>query len=117
MGCTFISTGIDDPDEIERETKSAVVIRRMTAGHADPERGRATFVVTEADLIANGRRVTPLTAFLIEIDGAEALPSIDRVGTDLVFDRCIGSCVREGQPLAVSVGAPTIRIGVINVVA
>lgn len=117
MGCTFIAAGTDDAAELERETESALFIHRMTAGHTDPKLGRASFVVAESDRIQGGQRVTPLAPFVIEIDGAKAWRTIDRIGNDLVFDRCIGSCVREGQPLAVSVGAPTIRIGVINVVA
>ena len=115
MGCTFIASGKDDPDEIVRSTQSGVFIRRLGGGHADPATGRATFIVSDADRIIDGRLAGPLDAFIVELDGVESWSSIDRVAHDLAFDTCIGSCVRGGQPIAVSVGAPTIRIGVIKV--
>jgi TldD protein len=117
MGCTYVAPGEDDPREIMRETRAGVFIRRMTAGHTDPTAGRASFVVTEADTIMGGELGAPLEPFVIELKGHEAWGSIDRIGNDLSFDTCVGSCVRDGQPLAVSVGAPTIRIGVIRVVS
>ncbi len=115
MGCTFIEPGDDDPGEVLRATRAGVFIRRMTAGHTDPISGRASFVITDADRIVDGRLAEPLDVFVLELDGLESWRSIDRVANDLVFDTCIGSCVRDGQPLAVSVGAPTIRIGVARV--
>jgi TldD protein len=99
------------------ETGTGVFIRRLTAGHTDPIAGRASFVVSEADAIVAGGLGSPLEPFVIELDGPDAWRSIDRVGHDLAFDTCVGSCVRDGQPLAVSVGAPTIRIGVMRVVS
>jgi TldD protein len=115
MGCTFIDAGSDDPGEILRSTREGVFIRRLAAGHVDPVEGRASFIVSDADLIRDGRLSGPLEAFVIELTGMESWSSIDRVAHDLTFDTCIGSCVRDGQPLAVSVGAPTIRIGVVRV--
>jgi hypothetical protein len=50
------------------------------------------------------------------VEGRAALGSMERVSGDLAFDVCIGSCVHHGQPLSVSVGAPTFRIGLTNVV-
>lgn len=115
MGCTFIEPGSDDPEDVVRGTKTGVFIRRMVAGQADPISGRATFVVSDADRIVGGCLMEPLDVFVIEVDGVESWNSIDRVAGDLAFDTCVGSCVRDGQPLAVSVGAPTIRIGVVRV--
>jgi predicted Zn-dependent protease len=115
MGCTFISPDSDDPEDVLRETTAGVYIRRLTAGHTDPCSGRASFLVTDSDRIVDGRLAEPLETFVLDLDGRESWPSIDRVGHDLVFDSCVGSCMRDGQPLAVSVGAPTIRIGVARV--
>jgi hypothetical protein len=115
MGCTFIEAGADDPEEILRATRSGVFIRRLTAGHTDPVSGRATFLVSDADRIIDGALAGPLDDFVIELDGVVSWASIDRIAHDLAFDTCVGSCVRDGQPLAVSVGAPTIRIGVMRV--
>jgi microcin-processing metallopeptidase PmbA/TldD-like protein len=115
MGCTYIATGDDDPLEVLQGTRRGVYIRRMTAAQTDPISGRASFLVTDADRIADGRLVEPLDVFVLELDGGESWRSIDRVCHDLAFDRCVGSCMRDGQPLAVSVGAPTIRIGVATI--
>ena len=115
MGCTYIEAGADDPSEVLRSTAEGVFIRRLTGGHTDPGSGRATFVVEDADRIEDGKLTQPLDGFVIELAGPRSWMSIDRVANDLAFDTCVGSCVRGGQPLAVSVGAPTIRIGLIKV--
>lgn len=115
MGCTFLAPGTDDPAGIVTETQSGIYVRRVNAGHTDPIKGRATFVVTDADLIESGCTEVPLDPFVMDVRGLDLWQTMDRVGSDLTFDACIGSCVRDGQPLAVSVGAPTIRIGVITV--
>jgi len=103
------------PEEGIRSTRSGVFIRRLAAGHTDPFAGRSSFIVSDADRIVDGRLAGPLDVFVMELDGIESWSSIDRVSHDLAFDTCIGSCVRDGQPMAVSVGAPTIRIGVVRV--
>ena len=115
MGCTFIASGVDAPEDILRSTRTGVYIRRLAGGHTDPVSGRASFIVSDADRIVDGRLAGPLDAFVLELDGIESWGSIDRVAHDLAFDTCVGSCVRGGQPMAVSVGAPTIRIGVVRV--
>jgi TldD protein len=115
MGCTFVESGVDDPIDILRTTPAGVFIRRLTGGHTDPLSGRATFIVRESDRIIDGRLAEPFDDFVIELSGSESWKTIDRVAHDLAFDTCVGSCVRDGQPLAVSVGAPTIRIGVVRV--
>jgi TldD protein len=115
MGCTFVASGDDDPDEVLRSTRTGVFIRRLTGGHTDPFSGRATFIVSDADRIVDGRLAEPLDRFILEAECRESWSSIDRVAHDLAFDTCVGSCVRDGQPMVVSVGAPTIRIGVLKV--
>jgi TldD protein len=117
MGCTFIDSGADDPRDVVRETRDGLFIHRVTAGHTDPDRGRASFLVSEADEITSGVVGAPVEPFVIELDGRQMWETLDRVGHDLAFDTCVGSCIRDGQPLAVSVGAPTIRIGVMSVVS
>lgn len=116
MGCTFIEPGPTDPTEILETTRRGIFIRRVVGAHADPWSGRATFLVTDADRIECGRRTRPLEPFCLELEVLDAIGSIDRIGNDLEFDTCIGSCVRAGQPLAVSVGAPTVRLGVITAI-
>lgn len=116
MGCTWIEAGGDASGDAVRDTRSGVFVRRMSAGHTDPISGRASFIVSDADRIDSGAIAGPLEPFVLELDGPAAWASIDRLEADLTFDTCIGSCVRDGQPLAVSVGAPTMRIGVASIV-
>jgi predicted Zn-dependent protease len=115
MGCTFIAAGPFSPDEILQGMTHGLYVRRMEAANTDTALGRALFRVTDSDLIRNGKIDVPLKPHLLAIDGAAALSSMDRVADDLRFDTCIGSCHRDGQPIATSVGAPTIRIGVAGV--
>jgi TldD protein len=117
MGCTFIAAGRCDADEVLSGLDKGVYIRRMEAASIDLASGRAVFRVTDSDLVKHGRIERPLLAHLLVVDGKRALEQIDRVADDLEFDTCVGSCHRDGQPLAISVGAPTIRIGVSWVVA
>ncbi len=114
LGCTFVAGGHDDPRSILEGTPTGVFLRRIVAANVDAAAGVATFLVTDADAIEQGRLTYPLEPFPIVIDIEESLRSMDAIGDDLEFDRCVGSCVRDGQPVAVSVGAPTIRLGVIK---
>jgi TldD protein len=114
LGCTYVAGGNDDPLSILESTRSGVFLRRIVAANVDPITGAGMFLVTDADAIEQGRLTYPLEPFPIVIDIDESLPSLDAIGDDLAFDRCVGSCVRDGQPVAVSVGAPTIRLGVIK---
>jgi TldD protein len=82
----------------------------MEAGTADPLTGRATFRVTDADRVRGGKIAEPLTPHMMIVDGPKALQSVERIASDIAFDPCAGSCLREGQPLATSVGGPTFRI-------
>jgi len=116
MGCTYIDRGTTAAASIVPDTTRGILVRRMAGAHTDPWRGRAAFVVTDADRIEGGKVTDPLAPFVIEMDTIDALASIDRIGDDLTFDTCIGSCVRSGQPLATSVGAPTVRLRVIRVI-
>jgi TldD protein len=117
MGCTFLAPGRLEPEEVLDGIATGIYVRRMTSASTDTLSGAARFLVTDADSIDHGRLGQPLRPFLLELRASHALPSIDRIGRDLAFDTCIGSCVRDGQPLATSVGAPTFRIGVARVVS
>jgi TldD protein len=117
MGCTFVAAGSLHPTEVLAGIKEGVYVRRMESANIDPRSGRATFRVTDADRIRDGCIAEPLRPHLIAVQAREVLNSIDRIADDLAFDTCIGSCHRDGQTIAVSVGAPTIRIGMVRVVA
>ncbi len=92
-------------------------MRRMDAASVDTSRGEMTFRVTDADLIHHGRLDAPLDPFLLTLSTREALSTLGKIASDLTFDTCIGSCMRDGQPLAISVGAPTFRIDLTTVIS
>lgn len=110
MGCTFVAAGRHHPAEVLEGMSDAIYIRRLEAANTDPRSGRAMFRVTDADRIQHGRLAGPLAAHLIAVDAPSALGAIERIADDIAFDRCIGSCLRDGQPLPVSVGGPTFRL-------
>ncbi len=117
MGCTFLAPGFLEPGEVMEGTSSGILVRRMEAAAIDPAAGIAFFRVTDSDRIRDSHVDVPLEPFLLRVVTERALGSLDRIANDLAFDTCIGSCVRDGQPLATSVGAPTCRIGLAAVVA
>jgi TldD protein len=108
MGCTFIANGTDDPAEILKNIQRGLYVRRLESAYTDPGSGRAVFRVTDADFIHGGKLDRSLNSALLETFAGQALAAIDGIGNDLSFDRCIGTCHRNGQPLSTSVGAPTI---------
>jgi predicted Zn-dependent protease len=117
MGCTFLGAGRADPAEALEGIEDGVYVRRMEAASTDASTGRALFRVTDADRIRHGRIVAPLAPHVVHVDARAALASVDRVANDLTFDVCVGSCVHHGQPLSISVGAPTFRIGLTSVLS
>jgi TldD protein len=116
MGCTFVAAGRWSPEEVLNSVSDGVYIRRMEAASVDLSTGRAVFRVTDSDRIVHGALGSPLQPHLLEVDARIALSAMVRVADDLTFDTCVGSCVRDGQPLATSVGAPTICVGRTRVV-
>ena len=117
MGCTFVAPGKHEPAELLQGVREGVYVRRMEAGTTDTRSGRAVFRVTDSDRIQNGRIDAPLRPHLLFVNGARVLAAADRIANDLAFDSCIGSCHRKGQPLSISVGAPTMWIGLAEISA
>jgi len=115
MGCTFVAPGKREAGELLGGIRNGVYVRRMEAGTTDPRTGRAVFRVTDADRILDGKIDAPLLPHLLFIEGARVLAAASRIGNDLEFDSCIGSCHRSGRPLPISVGAPTMWIGPVDV--
>jgi TldD protein len=115
MGCTFIAAGNHDPDALVRETGDGLYIRRMAAASIDLSAGEAMFRVSDADRIHEGRIAEPLEPFVLYVTLAETLATLGQPANDIQFDTCLGTCLKEHQPLAVSVGAPTVRLGVTTV--
>jgi TldD protein len=116
MGATFLAAGEAKAEDVVATTRRGVYVRRMSSGRTDPATGAATFRVTDADAIDHGRLSCPVRPFLMTVTPSQAGLSIDAIASEIAFDTCIGSCLRAGQPLSTSVGAPTFRLGSIRVV-
>jgi predicted Zn-dependent protease len=114
MGATFLTPGRLHPEEVSQGVARGLYVRRMAAAATDPAKGKATFEVTDADMLIAGRIEVALEPFLLHVD-LEDLVTLDRIADDLTFDTCVGACVREGQALASTVGAPTFRLGLVTV--
>ena len=115
MGCTFLGNGPDGAAVIVRDTPDGIYVRRLETARVDACSGVASFRVTDADRIRNGRIDAPLLPFLLTVSIDDTLSTLDAVASDLAFDTCVGSCIKDGQPLPTSVGAPTFRLGVVRV--
>ena len=87
----------------------------MSAARTDPIAGEALFQVSDADRIEQGKIGPPLEPFVLRVTLADTLSTLDRPCDDPAFDTCVGTCLKGHQPLAVSVGSPTIRLGVATV--
>jgi predicted Zn-dependent protease len=116
MGCTFVAAGRFHPDEVMEDVSEGIYVRRMESASTDTATGRAVFKVTDADRIFRGRLSAPIKSHLLAVDARAALSSLERVSFDVAFDTCIGSCLRDGQPISTSVGGPTFRIGLSSVI-
>ncbi len=114
MGATFLSPGRLHPEEVLQGVARGLYVRRMAAAATDPAEGTAVFHVTDADMLISGRIEVALEPFLLHI-AVEDLVTLDRIADDLAFDACVGVCVRDGQALASTVGAPTFRLGLVTV--
>jgi len=115
MGATFLAAGGASPADVVSTTRKGVYVRRMSSGRSDPATGVSTFRVTDADAIDHGRLSHPVQPFLMTVIPSRIGLSIDAIASEIAFDACIGSCLRAGQPLSTSVGAPTFRLGSIQI--
>lgn len=117
MSCTYLAAGPEDPAAILRETMRGLFVRSLRWGRLNPVTGQVTLVVSEGSMIENGRATRPISECIIVSSARDLLRSIDAIGSDLEFDRGVGNCVKSEQQVPVMVGLPTIRIGLVRVLA
>lgn len=115
MGCTFLAAGSSTAEESLRGVTTGLYVRRLEAASVDARTGRATFRVVDADVVRDGSIGDPVRACLLSLTAAHALRAFECIAEDVEFDTCLGTCFKGGQPLAVSVGAPTCRLGMARV--
>ena len=113
MTNTFIAPGDANPDDIIRETKRGLLVKKMGGGQVNTTNGDFVFEVQEGYIIENGEVKYPVRGATLTGNGPEALNNIDMVGNDLGFS--IGTCGKDGQGVPVSDAQPTIRIKCLTV--
>jgi TldD protein len=113
MTNTYVLAGVEDPDEIIRQTPYGIYCVQMGGGQVDTASGDFVFGMTEAYLIEDGEITAPLRAANLIGNGPEVLRAIDAVGND--FDTWAGTCGKDGQGVPVSSGQPTLRVATMTV--
>lgn len=113
MTNTYLPAGLDDPEDIIRDTERGIYCVQLGGGQVDTATGDFVFGMTEAYLIENGEITVPLRAANLIGNGPEALRRIDAVGND--FATWSGTCGKDGQGVPVSSGQPTLRVSEMTV--
>lgn len=108
MTNTYLAPGDASPDEIIRETKRGLLVRRMGGGQVNTTTGDFVFEVTEGYLIEDGEATVPVRGATLTGNGPGVLKQIDMIGRDFGFS--IGICGKDGQGVPVADAQPTIRI-------
>lgn len=108
MTNTMIAPGKSSAEDIIKDTKKGLFVKKMGGGQVNTTTGDFVFDVTEGYLIEDGEITSPVRGATLTGNGPEALKIVDAVGRDLGF--AIGTCGKDGQGVPVSDAQPTIRI-------
>ena len=115
MTNTFMLAGQDDPEDIVKSVDKGVYAASFSGGQVDPTSGRFVFAATEAYLIKNGKKTSPIHGCMLTGYPWDVMNSVTMVGSDFALDDGIGTCGKQGQSVPVGVGQPTIKIEKITV--
>jgi TldD protein len=116
MAGTVVAAGVDDPDDIIRDTGRGLYVRSIGGGDTDMGSGRFNLQVEEGYLIEGGRLGAPIRGAMLSGRGPDVLAAIDRVGFDLAVLGHTYLCRKLDQfPLVVNLGQPTIRVSRLGV--
>ena len=115
MTNTFMLAGQDEPEDIVRSVNRGVYAAAFSGGQVDPTSGRFVFAATEAYLIENGKKTSPINGCMLTGYPWDVMNSVTMVGSDFALDDGVGTCGKQGQSVPVGVGQPTIKIEKITV--
>lgn len=115
MTNTFMLGGQDDPEDIIKSVNKGVYAASFSGGQVDPTSGRFVFAATEAYLIENGKKTSPIHGCMLTGYPWDVMNSVTMVGSDFALDQGIGTCGKQGQSVPVGVGQPTIKVEKITV--
>ena len=110
MTNTFMLAGKSDPKDIVRSVERGIYAVSFGGGQVDITNGKFVFSMSEAYLIENGEITAPLKGATLIGNGPDVLTKVSAVGSDLMLDKGVGTCGKEGQSVPVGVGLPTIRV-------
>ncbi|MBA3287828.1 MAG: TldD/PmbA family protein [Acidimicrobiia bacterium] len=114
MTNTFVTDGVDDPDDIVRDTEHGVYVAKLGGGQVNTASGDFVFGMTEAYLIEDGEITEPLRESNLIGNGPQALKDIDMLGNDFAMGGP-GTCGKDGQGVPVGTGQPTLRVAALTV--
>jgi TldD protein len=115
MTNTFMEAGASSPEEIIRSVDHGLYAVNFGGGQVDITNGKFVFSASEAYRIEGGRITAPVKGATLIGNGPEVLTRVTMVGHDLALDDGLGTCSKDGQSVAVSVGTPTLKISEITV--
>jgi TldD protein len=115
MTNTYMLPGRYDPDEIIASVERGIYAPNFGGGQVDITSGKFVFSASEAYLIENGKKTTPVKGAMLIGSGPEVLTRVSMVGSDLALDSGIGVCGKDGQSVPVGVGQPTLKIDSLTV--
>lgn len=109
MGNTYVAPGKMDPEEIIREVKNGLLVKKMGGGQVNTTTGDFVFDVAEGYLIVDGDVGPMVRGATLAGNGPEVLRNVRLIGRDLGFT--IGTCGKDGQGVPVSDAQPTMFVG------
>tara|TARA_R110000868_G_scaffold189695_2_gene433106 strand:+ start:153767 stop:155197 length:1431 start_codon:yes stop_codon:yes gene_type:complete len=110
MTNTFIDNGNASVEDLIAGVKKGILVTEFGGGQVDITSGTFEFNTTQARLIQNGKLGAYIKGASLCGQGKTAFQHITGVANDLEIS-VTGSCGKDGQSLAVTVGQPTIAVG------
>lgn len=108
MRNTMILPGESTLEEMVRSAENGLYALKMGGGSVNPATGEFNFAVEEGYRIRNGKIAEPVRGASLIGKGAEILPVISMVGSDL--ELAAGMCGASSGNVPVTVGQPTLKV-------
>ncbi|WWP01394.1 MAG: metalloprotease TldD [Candidatus Dasytiphilus stammeri] len=115
MTNTYMLAGNSTTTEIIDSIEEGLFAPNLAGGQVDITSGNFVFSTAEAWLIEKGRITKPVKGATIIGSGSEVMHKISMVGNDLVINKGLGICNKDGQNIPVGIGQPTLKIDSITV--
>ncbi len=111
MSNLVIAPGKTDPEDLERDVRSGLVVTRIGGATVDPVTLRTVIKVERGYEIRHGRRRRALMPCELIGSALEILAGIEaELGNDHIMDWRLGWCVKGGWPLPTGSIGPTMLV-------